>query len=196
MPKKTLLRLEIAGPFIVFIFASFLHFLYDLSPSVLTSLFGAVNESIWEHMKIFTISYLFYGFIELLITKPDAKRFVVSKTAGALLQGAIIPLAYYAYRIFIPKPVLVIDLLIGFLASVAGFFISQKLYSSGKETEKFFLTSVMTLFLIIMSILCFTYFPPQTELFRDVVTGEYGVVPENIDMGAFALSGLKNLDLL
>ena len=196
MPKKTLLRLEIAGPVIVFIIASFLHFIYGLSPNVLTSLFGAVNESIWEHIKIFTIAYLFYGFIELFWAKPQFKRFVVSKTAGVIIQGVFIPLAFYSFSFFVKKPVLIVDLLIGLIASVLGFLVSFKLYSSSREIEKYYLTSLMLLFLIMLSILCFTYFPPEAELFRDVITGEYGVVPESIDMGAFALSGIKNPDLL
>lgn len=196
MGKNLLLKLEAAGAVIVFILASLLHYSYDLSPNVLTSLFGAVNESIWEHIKIFTIAYLFYAFIEFLWARPSLKRFTVAKVAGALIQGAFIPLAYYAYTFFTKKPVLIVDLLIGFLAAALGFFVSYRLYKSDREIEKYFLTSIMMLFLILMSLLCFTYFPPEVELFRDVVTGEYGVVPKNIDMGAFAIEGLKNTDLL
>ena len=194
MSEKLFKRSEIAGPFIVFIIASLLHFIYDLSPNVLTSLFGAVNESVWEHIKIFTIAYLFYGFIEMLLIRPAFKRFVVAKTLGVIAQGALIPLAYYAYTIFTQKPLLIVDLLIGFLSAVSGFLASYRLYKSNREIEKYFLTSIMVLFLILMSLLCFTYFPPEAELFRDVVTGEFGIVPENIDMGAFAL--MKNTDLL
>ena len=196
MFNKTLLRLEIAGAVIVFIIASVLHFAYDLSPNVLTSLIGAVNESIWEHIKIFSIAYIFYAFIELLWARPQFKRFVVSKTVGLILQGVFIPLAYYAYTIFTKKPVLIVDLLIGFIAAGLGFWVSYKLYNSDRELEKYFLTSLMILFLIIICLLCFTYFPPETELFRDVVTGEFGIKPNKLDMGAFALQGLKNLDVL
>lgn len=196
MSKKLFQRLEIAGPIIVFIVASFLHFIYKINPNVLTSLFGAVNESIWEHIKIFTIAYLFYGFIEMLWARPELKRFVVAKTLGVIAQGVIIPIAYYSYAIFTNKPLLIVDLLIGFLSAVVGFLVSYRLYKSERKIEKYFLTSIMFLFLILMSLLCFTYFPPQAELFRDVITGEFGVVPKNIDMGAFALSGIKNTDLL
>ncbi len=195
MPKKLLLKLEIAGPFIVFTLASLLHFIYDLSPNVLTSLLGAVNESIWEHIKIFSIAYLFYGFIEFLWAKPSFKRFVVAKTVGTVAQGAFIPLAYYTYTLFTKKPVLIVDLLIGFFAAVLGFFVSYRLYKSDKDLEKYFLTSLMLLFLILMSLLCFTYFPPEAELFRDVVTGEYGIGANTLDAGAFKLSALKNIDV-
>ncbi|MBQ2688049.1 MAG: hypothetical protein IJF52_05420 [Clostridia bacterium] len=195
MSEKLFKRLEIAGAFVVFLLATLLHFLYYLYPSVLTSLFAAVNESIWEHIKIFTIAYLFYAFIELLWAKPLLKRFVVSKTMGALVQGGFIPIAYYSYTFFVKKPALVVDLLIGFLASVLGFLVSYGIYKSEKNFEKYFLTSVMFLFLILMMLLCFTYYPPEVELFRDVITGGFGVTPKNIDMGAFAIDALKNIDI-
>lgn len=195
MSKKLLLRLEIAGPFIVFILASLLHYAYDLSPNVLTALFGAVNESIWEHIKIFAIAYLFYAFIEFLWAKPDLKRFLVAKVTGVFAQSFFIPLAYYTYTFFTKKPVLIVDLLIGFLAAVLGFLVSYKLYVSEREIEKYFLTSLMMLFLLLMMLLCFTYFPPETELFRDVVTGEYGIAATELDIGAFAIDGAKNIDI-
>ena len=196
MPDKRLLRLEIAGPFITFTLASLLHFIYDLNPNVLTALFGAVNESIWEHIKIFSIAYLFYGFIELLWARPVLRRFLVAKTMGVISQGVLIPLVYYTYTAFSKKPVLIVDLIIGFTAASVGFFVSWRLYNGGSEIEKYFLTSIMILFLILMCLLCFTYFPPKAELFRDVITNEYGVKASVLDAGAFRLSGLKNTDLL
>ena len=196
MSDKTLLRLEAAGAFIVFILASLLHFVYDLSPSVLTSLFGAVNESIWEHIKIFAFSYLFYAVVEFLWVKPVLKKFTVAKTAGVYVQSIFIPAVYYCYHFFVGKPVLIIDLLIGFSAATLGFFVSYRLYVSDKEIEKYFYTALMAIFLLLMMLFCFTYFPPETELFRDVVTGTYGVPSESLDMGAFALSEMRNTDVL
>lgn len=196
MPDKRLLRLEIAGPFIVFTLATLLHFIYDLSPNVLTALFGAVNESIWEHIKIFSIAYLFYGFIELLWARPVLRRFLVAKTVGVICQGVFITLVYYTYTAFTQKPLLIVDLIIGFTAAAVGFWMSWRLYSGDRDIEKYFLTSVMLLFLILMCLLCFTYFPPRAELFRDVITGEYGIKVSELDEGAFSLNGLKNTDLL
>lgn len=187
MEKKLFLRLEIAGVFIVFIIASLLHFLYDLNPSVLTALISAVNESIWEHIKIFSIAYIFYGFVQLLWARPEFKRFVVAKTLGLFTLGFFIPLAYYTYTLFTRKPVFIVDLLIGFMASVLGFLVSYRLYKSNIELEKYFLTSLMFIFLVLMCLLSFSYFPPKAELFRDVVTGEYGIKANVIDKGALHL---------
>ncbi|MBQ8795606.1 MAG: hypothetical protein IJZ54_04205 [Clostridia bacterium] len=196
MQKKLFLRLEIAGAFIVFIIATLLHFLYDLSPSVLTALFASVNESIWEHIKIFSVAFIFYSFVELLWARPSFKRFVVAKTVGLFAQGAFIPLAYYSYTFFTQKPVLIADLLIGFTGSVLGFLVSYRLYKGNGELEKYFLTALMFLFLVLMCLMSFSFFPPKAELFRDVVTGEYGIKANIIDRGAVHLQANTNDVLL
>lgn len=193
--KKLFLILESAGAVIVFIITIFLHFLYDLYPTSLTALLGSVNESIWEHMKIFAIAYVVYGFTELLWARPNLKRFAVAKAMGLYVMVLVIPAIYYSYTFFIRKPFLIIDLLTGLLSTGLGFFVSYKLFSSSRKIEKYFYTSIMMLFLMLMAVVCFTFYPPQTELFRDVVTSTFGIPDKNMDMGAFALEKLKNVDI-
>ena len=48
---------------------------------------------------------------------------------------------------------------------------------------------------MLMAVVSFTFFPPQTELFRDVVTSTFGIPDKNMDMGAFALEKLKNVPM-
>lgn len=195
MKDKLLLRLEAAGVAIIYLIAVFLHFVYDLSGSILSAIFGAVNESIWEHVKIFAIAYLFYGLIEFLWAKPTLRQFTVAKAAGVYVQGLSIILLYYGYTLFAKSPVLIVDLLIGLVATILGQFVSYRFYTGQKDLSKYFYTALMMLFLLLMMIVCFSYFPPKTEIFRDVVTGEYGVIDKNMDMGAFALEKTKNVDI-
>ena len=195
MNEKLYKRLEFFGAGAVFLIATLLHFLYDLNQNVLTALLGAVNESIWEHMKIFAIGYIFWGITEYLWAKPQLKRFVVSKTLGVFVMIALIPAIYYTYTLFTAGPVLIVDLLTGFVSAAVGFLVSCKLYFSEKKIEKYFYTALMMLFLLLMMILCFTFYPPKSELFRDVVTGTFGIPHKNLDMGAFALEKVKNVDI-
>lgn len=195
MSDKRFKRFEFAAPFAVFLLASLLHFIYDLVPSVLTALLGAVNESIWEHMKIFSIAFVFYGVVEYLWLRPELKRFVAAKVAGLFVQLAVIPLVYYGYTLFAKGPVLWVDLIIGFMAAVLGTVVSSRLYKGDREIEKYFYTALLMLCLLLIMILCFTYFPPETELFRDVVTGTYGITSEELDMGAFAMEKTRSTDI-
>ena len=195
MNKKHFLILESAGTVIIFIIATFLHFLYDLNPTSLTALLGSVNESIWEHMKIFATAYGVYGFVELLWARPNLKRFAVAKALGLYVMVLSIPALYYSYTFFSRKSIFIIDLLTGLLSAGLGFLVSYKLYTSDRKIEKYFPTSLMMLFLMLMAVVSFTFFPPETELFRDVVTSTFGIPDKNMDMGAFALEKLKNVDI-
>jgi len=195
MSDKRFKRFEIAAPFVVFLLASLLHFIYDLVPNILTALLGSVNESIWEHMKIFSVAFVFYGVVEYLRLRPELKRFVVAKVAGLFVQLAVIPLVYYGYTFFTNRNVLWVDLIIGFLAAVLGTVFSYRLYKGEREIEKYFCTALLMLCLLLIMILCFTYFPPETELFRDVVTGTYGITSEELDMGAFAMEKARATDI-
>lgn len=195
MSDKRFKRFEIAAPFVVFLLASLLHFIYDLVPNILTALLGSVNESIWEHMKIFSVAFVFYGVVEYLRLRPELKRFVVAKVAGLFVQLAVIPLVYYGYTFFTKRNVLWVDLIIGFLAAVLGTVFSYRLYKGERKIEKYFCTALLLLCLLLIMILCFTYFPPETELFRDVVTGTYGITSEELDMGAFAMEKARATDI-
>ena len=108
---------------------------------------------------------------------------------------ALIPAIYYSYTLFTKGPLLIVDMLTGFSSAAVGFLVSCKLYYSQRQTEKYFYTALMMLFLLLMMILCFTFYPPESELFRDVVTDTFGIPDKNLDMGAFALEKVKNIDI-
>ncbi len=195
MNQKLYKRLEIAGGPVVFAIASFLHFLYDLTnKSVAGALFGSVNESVWEHLKTFTIAYIIWAIIELLWAKPPLRKFVWAKALGVYAMCISIAVFFFVYNFFTGKPILLLDLASGIIFAVIGHFLSYKITLSESNTGQFFYTGVMLIFLAIIMILCFTYFPPQSELFRDPVTGLSGVVPESFDEGAAVLDAIYQLN--
>ena len=56
---------QVAGFLFASILGTFLHFLFDLSgQSVIAAIFSAVNESIWEHMKLIYCPMLLFALIE------------------------------------------------------------------------------------------------------------------------------------
>ena len=58
---------KIIGVVIIFILCFIFHFVYELIPSKITSIFFPVNESIWEHMKLIFTSVVVYGIIDYII---------------------------------------------------------------------------------------------------------------------------------
>ncbi len=195
MNHKLYKRLEIAGGPVVFAIASFLHFLYELTnKSVTGALFGSVNESVWEHLKIFAIAYILWAIIELLWAKPPLKKFVWAKALG--LYGMCISIAvfFYVYTFFTDKAILFLDLASGIVFAVLAHYLSYKITLRESNTGQYFYTGVMLIFLAIIMILCFSYYPPESELFRDPTTGLYGVIPDSFDEGAAALDTLYQIN--
>ncbi|MBQ7999639.1 MAG: hypothetical protein IJ298_00285 [Ruminococcus sp.] len=191
MTEKLFKKLEAAGGIVVFAIASFLHFLFELTgESVLGALLGAVNESVWEHLKIFAIAYLIWAVVELLWAQPPLKAFVWAKAVGVYALCISIAGFFYLYTGLLGKSVLIVDLLSGLVFSFLAHYISYKLTVSCRNRGQFFYTGLMLLFLMLVMILCFTYYPPEADLFRDPVTGEYGVPVDIPDPGARVLDTL------
>jgi len=181
MTDKTLTkRLELIGGAAVFAIASLLHFLYDLTErSILGSLFGSVNESVWEHMKIFAIAYLFWAIIELLWTKPPLTQFVWGKALGLYFLCIGIAAVFFIYTPIVGRPILLVDLISSFLLSVLAHHISYKVTFMKENNGQCFYVGIMMIFLALVMIVCFTYYPPKTPLFQDYTTGLYGIIPES-----------------
>ncbi len=191
MNKKLFRNLEIAGAPIIFLVASFLHFFFEITrESVLGALFGAVNESVWEHLKIFSIAYVFWGFVELVWIKPSIKRFVVVKTLGVYALCGAIAGFFYLYTGIVGESVFLVDILMSALFTVLAQVLSYRLYFSSLEFERYFYTAMMLLILAFCAVLCFSYYPPKKPLFRDPVTGLYGVPSKKLDRGAQVLSAV------
>ena len=68
--EKNLPRRQMTGFLFTSILGTFLHFFFDLTGgNVVAALFSAVNESIWEHMKLLFFPMLIFSIIEYLFLK-------------------------------------------------------------------------------------------------------------------------------
>lgn len=187
MNIKFFRNLEIVGAFLIFGLSLLFHFIYDLTDgSVFSILFGAVNESVWENTKIFLISYSIWAVVELLVSNVHFKRFVVSKVVGVYFMGAFIILLHYILSLFINNGMVWADIAIGIAAVILAQFISYKMVMGDSDLELYFVPSLFLLGLYLIAYFSFTVFPPHLGIFRDEVTGFYGIIPSYIDQGAFS----------
>ncbi len=187
MNIKFFRNLEIVGAFLVFGLSLLFHFIYDLTDgSVFSILFGAVNESVWENTKIFLIAYSIWAVVELLVSNVHFKRFVVSKVMGVYFMGAFIILLHYILSLFINNGMVWADIAIGVAAVILAQLISYKMVMGDSDLELYFVPSLFLLGLYLIAYFSFTVFPPHLGIFRDEMTGFYGIVPSYIDQGAFS----------
>ncbi len=165
----------IIGILFVAIFGTLLHFMYEWSGHKrFVSIFAAVNESTWEHIKI----ALTPSFIWMLY---DGARYglepnyFVAKTASLLAIIIIIPVVFYAYQIFTKKAVLPIDIIIFYISIIVSNLLFK--YIIGLNSISFLITyfAVILLFVIFGFYMILTLMPFENFIFKDPITKKYGV---------------------
>lgn len=188
MDRKLLKKFEIAGAVFTLIAGTVLHFAYELTGGAMwTLLFASVNESVWEHVKIFTMPYFAWAVVELCVCKTYFKRFFVAKIVGLWFLGGITIGFFFLYSSLLGKNVLIIDIISIIVWIIFAYVLSYKLYMSSKPIEVWFSPALFMLVLYAAMYFSFTACPPEAAIFRDPITGRYGIIPENIDTGAFML---------
>jgi protein-S-isoprenylcysteine O-methyltransferase Ste14 len=83
---------------------------------------------------------------------------------------------YYSYTALLGHGLLIVDIAIFVVAVIAGQLVSYKLLMASPLPEK--LNRFVPIALAVLGILfvLFTFYPPHLPLFRDSVTGGYGIV--------------------
>lgn len=186
MRKKLFIFLEIIGIVISFVTTLLLWNIYEFSNRAFVStLFGSVNYSIWEQMKVIIFSYIFFGLIELIYIKPYFKQYVVAKFIGLY----VVLLLYIALRsLYLREFDIKMNLLLGAISIIVGYFISCILTLTEYSLEGLFPTACFMILLLFLLCFTFTAFPQKGELFRDPLTDLYGIIPWYIDVGAIVLN--------
>ncbi len=173
---------EAVGCAVIYAAAVFLHFVFRwFGPGALTILFGAVNESVWEHVKIFSAAYAGWALLQLMWVRVEFRRYVVAKCAGLYaLMGGII-LFHYGCIALLGKAVVWLDILGSAVLVILAQLLSCRLTLSPLPLREYFMPAVCLLSLYYLMFFSFTIFPPKTELFRDPLSGGYGFIENSVD---------------
>lgn len=151
------------------------HFLYEFSNhNKVVALFAAVNESLWEHIKIAltpTFLWAIYDGFEY----GGNPNYFIAKFISLISVIIFIPLIYYLYTLMIKKHILFIDIIIFYLSIV----ISQILFKyfinlQGLDFIYQYL-SCIGIFVIFGIYMSATLLPIKTEIFKDPITNKYGI---------------------
>lgn len=173
--KQSISCWQVAGFLFTSILGTFLHFLFDLSgQSALAALVSAVNESIWEHMKLIYYPMFLFALIEFWFWGKDNKQFWCIKLVGILLGLALIPVLYYTYTGISGVSVDWLNITIFFLAAGVSFWLETKLFL-GEHTCRLPSQAAFFLICIIGAVFtALTFFTPKIPFFKDPITGSYG----------------------
>jgi len=174
--KKFNLIYELAGIVFIVIVGTILHFTFEFSgDQPIIGVFSAVNESVWEHLKLGFWPALVWALIEYRFIRRSTNNFMVAKTVGIYLIPIIIPVLFYSYTAVIGESLLAIDILTFILSIIVGQFVSYKLLTYKELPEVLNKVSLVALVMLGVAFVIFTFYPPNLSLFRDPVTGGYGI---------------------
>ncbi len=153
-----------------------LHFLYEWTDeSRIAALFSGVNESTWEHMKLLYFPLFAYAVIEYFIVGKEYENYWCVKLSGTLLGLLAIPVLFYTLNGVFGETPDYINIAIFFVSAALTFLYENYRFKSAmncKLPERVYL-----ILLIVIGILfiIFTFKTPEIGIFRDPLTGNYGI---------------------
>lgn len=169
-------KIKIIAVFVVMGLSVLCHFLYEWNNNFIFSILSPVNESIWEHMKIFVSAILVWGLVDkFLLDKFNIyyNNHFFSTVLTSILSIALYLIIYLPlYKIFGETMFISIGLMLLVYAFMA--YVSYKILS-GRELN---INKVFLIIVIIVTYVSFgllTYKPPKYFLFYDTNLKKYGI---------------------
>ena len=152
-----------------------LHFLYEwLGKAIWIAPFSGVNESTWEHMKLLFWPMLIFAVVQSFLFR-DRKEFWCVKLRGILLGITLIPVIFYTYNGAIAKSPDWFNIAIFFITAAVVYLYETRLFGTGKVICRSRKLPIAILSAVAVLFVVFTFLTPELGIFRDPLTGSYGV---------------------
>ncbi len=173
--KRTVWLWQLIGFAVTVLGGTLLHFLYDLTnKAVWVAPFSGVNESTWEHMKLLFWPMFIFAIMQSFFFK-DYENFRCVKLCGTLIGLVAIPVIFYTYNGVIGKSPDWVNIAIFFVSAAIAYFYEAKQIKSGNMSCKSPKGSILALSVIALLFVLFTFRTPEINIFRDPITGTYGI---------------------
>lgn len=174
VPEKWIL----AGAPIIFLVGSLFHFLFEWSgKNKLVAMFAAVNESVWEHIKMIPVTLvLFWCVMYLILGKKfgvDKNKWFTGGLVSLLVSIITMPMLFYFYRGALGIELLWVDILIFFLSVLFGQLLGLHFYRHSKGIN--WIVALLLMILVILFFAVVTFFPIEIPMFKDSNSGQYGI---------------------
>lgn len=173
--KRSVYLWQLIGFAVTSLAGTLLHFLYEWTgESILAASFSGVNESTWEHMKLLFWPMLAFAAIQIIYFK-EKQNFWCVKLKGTALGLTLIPVLFYTYNGVIGRSPDWANIAMFFVAAAAAYIFEARLLNKDISPCRYARLSAVLLCIIGMAFVCFTFVTPHLGIFRDPVTGAYGI---------------------
>ena len=156
---NSLKRFTIAGVLFTLVVGTLLHFTYEWSDrNMLVGLISAVNESVWEHMKLVFFPMLLYSFYMNRKLKKEYPCILSALNFGILLGTLCIPVLFYTYSGILGYNTFILD--IGtFIGSVLTAFYAVYKLAASCRLQRFSIPLRLAVLFLAVCFAVFTFAP-------------------------------------
>ncbi len=176
--KRKVLWFSIVGAIFTGGVGTLLHFLYELTGNnTVVALFSAVNESTWEHLKLFFMPFFLFTLIEYFFYGKHLDNFFSVKLISALSGMVSTVVLFYTYTGIIGRNIGWLNILIFFISVIFAYVLSYTLLIKApiETTPLCERVSLIAFFVICALFFVFTFMPPRIALFRSPDDMSYGI---------------------
>lgn len=175
--EQTIRRWQLAAFIFTAIVGTLLHFLFDWSGQFpLVGAVSAVNESVWEHMKLLFFPMLIAALVQRPVLSVQRSNFWCVKLLGITVGLLLIPMLYYTYTGALGIHLTWLDISIFYIAAAAAYLLETHLLLPERRRPcSFALPALVLIILLSFTFLLLTFFPPHLPIFQDPVTLTYGI---------------------
>ena len=145
-----------------------LHFLYTISPNLISALLAPVNESVWEHLKLLFWPVL--GAAVVLSTRAPCRIRLWCGFLTALLAMPVFLLGMYYLLRRLGLSGLALDILLYYVTIFGGFWLAWHLQRAGR-LQRHCGILLMLVILYGASLILSTFAAPPLKLFTPPAAG-------------------------
>ena len=173
--KRSIERWQLLGFIFAAIGGTLLHFLYEwLNGAIWIAPFSGVNESTWEHMKLLFMPMFIFAIIQSFFFK-ERKDFWCVKLRGIILGIILIPVLFYTVNGVIGESPDWLNITIFYISATIAYIYETRLFKTNKLICKSKKHAIAVLCAIALLFVAFTFATPEIAIFKDPLTGTYGI---------------------
>ena len=173
--KRSIALWQLMGFAVTAFCGTLLHFLYDwTNNAVWVSPFSGVNESTWEHMKLLFWPMFLFAIVENFFFR-DREEFWCVEVKGILFGIVLIPVLFYTYNGVIGSSPDWINIAIFFISAAISYIYETRQFNNGTTVCKNPKLAIALLCAISVLFVAFTFATPEIGIFKDPLTGTYGI---------------------
>ena len=168
---KKIIKYEIFSILFCIILGTLLHFTYELSnQNAFIGTFSAVNESVWEHLKLTFFPTLITTLLSSFFLE-HYKEFIGYRLKGILYSLSFTVIFFYTYSGILGKSILIIDILTFIVSIFVCEYITLKQFFRFQENSNGKLIYNLAIWIIIAILfVIFTFYPLPIGLFTPPVS--------------------------